>query len=177
MQPGAYPLSPVRILLAEDDPDHQDILCRVLTRGRSHVKVDRVASAGELDQAVRTATYDCIVLDYNLPDQTADEAMKNSHYFLGQTPVVVVSSSLDQDVALRSARAGGVDFVQKADAMRADELWKRVSHAIDESVARLDRNIAARLRRESRNRQSKNLRHRPDGPAADAERDGDGRDT
>lgn len=174
MQPGAYPLSPIRILLAEDDPDHQDILCRVLTRGRPHVKVDRVASAGELDQAVRRATFDCIVLDYNLPDQTADQAMTSSRYFLGQTPVVVVSSSLDRDVVSRSERAGGVAFVQKTDAMRSGALWERVSEAINESVAKLDRNIAARLRLETKDRQTENLRRAQAPPPADAERDGGG---
>ncbi len=149
---SAYPLSPVRLLLAEDDPDHQDILCRVLTQDRPHVKVDRVASAVELDQAVRTTTFDCIVVDYGLPDQTADEAMSASRYFLGQTPVVVVSSIHDQDIESRSARAGSVDFLSKADAMRPDELWNRVNHAINERHAKLDRNIAARLRIESKTR-------------------------
>ena len=158
MQPSAHPPSPVRILLAEDDPDQQDLLTRVLTRGRPHVKVDLVASASELDRSVRAATYDCIVLDYNLPDRTADEAIRSSRDFLGQTPVVVVSSSLDQDVVLRSARAGGVDFVKKTDAMRSDELWERVTHAINESIARLDRKIAARLRLESKDREIAKLR-------------------
>jgi len=111
-----------------------------------------VASASELDRSVRAATYDCIVLDYNLPDRTADEAIRSSRDFLGQTPVVVVSSSLDQDVVLRSARAGGVDFVKKT------ELWERVTHAINESIARLDRKIAARLRLESKDREIAKLR-------------------
>ena len=173
MQPITYPLSPVRILLAEDDPDHQDILCRALTRGRPHVKVDRVASAVELDQAVRIATFDCIILDYNLPDQTADEAMKTSRYSLGQTPVVVVSSSVDKNVVSRSARAGGVDFVTKSDAMRGDALWERVSHAIDNSVARLDRNIAARLQVETRDRQANNLHSGPDEPTGGEKPDAD----
>lgn len=150
MQSITYPVSPVRILLAEDDPDHQDILCRVLTQGRPHVKVDRVANAVELDQAVRTTTFDCIVLDYGLPDQNADAAMSTSRYFLGQTPVVVVSSNPEDDVVSRSARAGGVDFLNKMDAMRPNDLWERVSHAINERLAKLDRNIAARLRIESK---------------------------
>ena len=172
MPPPAYPLSPVRILLAEDDPDHQIILRRLLARGRSHVQVDCVASGGELDQAVRAVTYDCIVLDYNLPDRTADEAMNASRYFLGQTPVVVVSSSDDQDVVKRSARAGGVDFINKIDAMQANELWDRVSDAINESVAKLDRKIAARLRLEAKDRRSESagvdLRG-ADGPVVGAE--------
>ena len=168
MPPHAYPLSPVRILLAEDDPDHQLILRRLLARGRSHVAVDCVASGGELDQAVRATTYDCIVLDYNLPDRTADEAMNASRYFLGQTPVVVVSSSQDQNVVQRSARAGGVDFINKADAMQANELWDRVSNAIDASVAKLDRKIAARLRLEAKDRMSEREDAARDS-AADAE--------
>jgi len=171
MQPSTYPLSPVRILLAEDDPDHQDILAHVLTRGRPHVQVDRVASASALDQAVRTATFDCIVLDYNLPDQTADEAIRSSRNFLGQTPVVVVSSSLDQDVVYRSVRAGGVDFVKKTDAMHSDALWDRVRHAIKESVAKLDRNIAARLRLESKDREIENLRRVQGEPGTEPSRD------
>ena len=66
----------LRILLAEDDPAHQELLQRALTSHRPCVDVRVVATGAEFEKAVRNQRFDCVIVDYRLPDATADELLR-----------------------------------------------------------------------------------------------------
>jgi len=117
------------ILLAEDDPAHQELLERALTSRRPCVDVRVVATGAEFEKAVRNQRFDCVIIDYRLPDVTADELLIAVSRDLHGTPALVISSNETQQIAVASSRSGCVDFVPKAEALRGHELWDRVRQA------------------------------------------------
>lgn len=123
----------IRLILAEDDSDHQRLLLMALAAGRPMVDVVIVGGREQLLAAARERTPDCIVLDYNLPPHSAKELVPELRELLPETPIVVVSSSAEQEVVIASLRIGVADFVNKERALQGDELWRRIEAAVNRS--------------------------------------------
>ena len=142
----------IRLLMAEDDPDHQHVMTHALTHGREGVQVTCVDTGGKLLEALEATRYDCVVLDFNLPDYQADKLLVRARPLLRQCPALVVSSSQSQEVVIETIRHGGVDFVPKQSALRGDCLWERVNLAIQrhEQSLRDQRRYQRRTRRLAR---------------------------
>jgi diguanylate cyclase (GGDEF)-like protein len=123
------------VLLVEDDPGHQELLRSALC-ARSGVQV---VVAGTGDRAVQsvcdqgTNYYDCIILDYQLPDSDAPDVLRRLVDAGVNCPILIISSNDDQDIVIRSLRSGVVDFIPKTDAMRSERLWPRIDLALRQS--------------------------------------------
>lgn len=137
-----------RLLLAEDNPAHQRLLTLALMASQPEAELQTVMTGGEVSQQLRNHRYDCIILDYNLPDISASELLRACEPDLGSCPSVVVSSSSDQSVAIESFRSGSVDFIPKAEAFLGDALWRRVDQAIrNRRRVERERRLQQRMRR------------------------------
>jgi diguanylate cyclase (GGDEF)-like protein/putative nucleotidyltransferase with HDIG domain len=136
------------ILLVEDNRAHQNLLLLALASGRPQVHVTVVATGEEFLRAVRQQRFDCIILDYRLPDGRAEELLAKAGNNVAESPVLIVSSSRSQEIVAASMRVGGVDFVPKHKAVRGEELWHRVERAVQEHR----RQRLERRRRERRQR-------------------------
>lgn len=137
-----------RLLLVEDDSDHQRLLLRALVEGRPTVDIKLVDGADAFLDAVSQERFSCIVMDYNLGPDTATELLERAAASLNQTPVIVISSSSDQSVVIESMRRGVADYVPKHDAVRPGYLWKSIEHAVSRTrgVERERRRTERRLR-------------------------------
>ena len=120
-----------RILLVENDADHQSLLGMALTNGRPDVELCTAVNGEECLKKMGERLFDCLVLDFKLPDYEADELLPILTKSPNNCPVVVVSSSRDQEVVIRSMRNGGMDFVPKTVAIDSDNLWRRIAGAIE----------------------------------------------
>ncbi|MGA2583255.1 MAG: diguanylate cyclase [Tepidisphaeraceae bacterium] len=125
-------MNAIKILLADDDPEHLALLQRALKRGRPQLQIQAVGNSTDLNAAVRREPFDCLVLDYNLGDIKADDFLTQANRILCGKPTVVVSGTRAQGIVISSIRSGGVDFVQKDEAIKPDVLWSRVNHAISQ---------------------------------------------
>lgn len=120
----------IRILLAEDDPDHQKLMLLSLRGASEQARVTAVSTRDELLQAAASSQFDCILLDYNIPPYTAVEVMRDLDTLQAGVPRIVISSSEAQHVVVNSLRSGVDDFVHKDDATEGTTLWDRVMTAI-----------------------------------------------
>ena len=120
----------VRILLAEDDPAHQELLAQALSADRPFLDVSVVATGDGFKRTLQRQRFDCVVIDYRLPDITADELLRAVEEDLRDCPALVISSIASQKVAVSSVRSGSVDFVPKTEALESDGLWRRIQVAI-----------------------------------------------
>ena len=162
-------MSKVRVLLAEDDPNHQDLLQLALTSACPDVEIVLAGDAEAFLRAVSGERFDAVVLDYNLNNQQADALVSEAGAALNGVPVIVVSSCEKQGIAIASFRVGVADFIPKSEAVMGDVLWTRVRGAIYGVRARLNeqRKAARRERALARLAETDALTGLPNRRAAD----------
>ncbi len=138
-------MTQTRILLVDDNDDHQRLLLRSLARSRPLLNVTLTSCRDGMLQAARDGHYDCVVLDYKVPPYTAPALIEDLRCILPEVPILVISSSEEQGVVIESMRHGVADFVPKSIAMNTDMLWSRIETAIEASKReRIDRRAADR---------------------------------
>jgi two-component system response regulator len=117
-------VSPIRILLVEDNPDDVEIVRRALTESGVVHQLRVVWDGAEaLDLLFATGAYadlpeprpDVILLDLNLPRVSGFEVLqriRKSGRFPA-TPVVIMTSSVNEDDVLKGYRLGANTYIQK----------------------------------------------------------------
>ena len=105
-----------RILLIDDDKVDRTMVRRALEKsGLVHDLVEAPDGATGLRYAKKQA-FDCVLLDYRLPDVDAFEllaALLSSAG--GGQAVLMLTGEADQEIAFRLMRAGALDFLNKAE--------------------------------------------------------------
>jgi len=123
-------MGPTKILLADDDLDHLNLIRDLLTRERAAVEVTTVSTRSEFLAEVNRTSFDCVVLDYHLPPHTAPDLLRDLDRYQPGVPRIVVSSSEEQAIVINSVREGALDFVQKHNAIECEVLWDRIDSAM-----------------------------------------------
>jgi diguanylate cyclase (GGDEF)-like protein len=101
----------LRVLLVEDDPDHV-LLARQTLEHSGHV-VGAVSQGKAAIAALGNDAYDVVALDYQLPDITGLEALDLIKGRGGAPPVVMVTASGSEQVAVEALKRGAADYVVK----------------------------------------------------------------
>jgi len=136
------------ILLVDDDETHQMLVARAIARSAPDFRVDIVGTGADCEAAVRNRDYDCVLLDFRLPDTTANILLRKLTDCQFCFPIIVTSSSREQAIVIESYRSGGVEFIPKEDALKDGVLRQSIEAAVRHNRRdRLDRRIAERRRR------------------------------
>src|SRR5439155_1265603 len=104
----------IQVLLAVDEAVHAN-LARELPRAPSQFALTRV---GRLDEALRrldTGPFDVVLLDLSLPDRTGLAAYHELHATAPAMPIVVLTGSGDETLALQAVREGAQDYLVKGE--------------------------------------------------------------
>jgi len=114
---------PARVLLVEDDPTILEVLCTVL-RDEGYIArgVDTVAAALAI---IGAEALECVVLDFHLPDGTAEDVLSTASANDACPPMMIVSAS---PVAPPVAHRFGVPLLRKP--FDLDEVIQCVATAI-----------------------------------------------
>jgi two-component system response regulator len=122
-------MTPIRILLVEDNPDDVEIVRRALVGSTMAHQLEVVMDGQEaLDLLFETGPYaeqpaprpDVILLDLNLPKVSGFEVLqrvRGSARFPA-TPVVILTSSISEDEVLKGYRLGANTYIQKRANLR-----------------------------------------------------------
>jgi PAS domain S-box-containing protein len=119
---------PLRVLLIEDSADDEVLLVRAMTdlgRTLAHRRVDS-------EPALRAAlaedeAWDLCVSDYVLPGFSGLRAIEVVRELQPGLPLVIVSGTVGEDVAVEAVRSGADDYVMKSNL-------GRLSYAIDRAM-------------------------------------------
>ena len=107
-----------RILVVEDDRSHRWVVRRVLENSfGEEVQVEEATSGEEgLARAGRRPAVDLILLDLNLPDISGFEVLRRlrAEPKTRSVPVVVLSSSQENDDVRRAYECGANSYVSKS---------------------------------------------------------------
>lgn len=107
---------PLRILIVDDDSVDRMMIRRVL-RG-TNLEFAEVAEVGCGRDAIATLTdtnYDCVFLDYRLPDLDGLQLVQQLRLEAELTlPIIVLTGQGDQEIAVQLMKAGASDYLVKA---------------------------------------------------------------
>ena len=105
------------VLLVEDNPADAELIALRLesagAAGEPPVRLLHAGSAAEACAALREAPVDVVILDLSLPDARWPAAFHRVRAEAPGVPVIVLTGTDDEALALRALRAGAQDYVLK----------------------------------------------------------------
>ncbi|MBX3015713.1 MAG: response regulator [Caldilineaceae bacterium] len=121
----------IQTLLVEDNPGDTLLLRQMLT-DTPFWRVDltcteRLQSAMELAQQTQ---FDVILLDLSLPDSRGYATFERLRHQTSQTPIILLTSSDDQELAVRAVRGGAQDYLIKGE-INAHLLVRSMRYAME----------------------------------------------
>jgi DNA-binding NarL/FixJ family response regulator len=101
-----------RILLVEDDPVDTELTLGLLREGLSESTVTHAGTIAAALGVIAAGDVDAVLLDLRLPDGTGTDALRRVQA-ASAAPVVVLTSVVDDVLAIELVRAGADDYLVK----------------------------------------------------------------
>ena len=108
----------LRVLLVEDMEDDAALIERQIVRGGYQVELQRVDTAQAFRAALAQAPWDVIITDHNLPAFSSTAALALVREAAPDVPVIIVSGTIGEEVAVAAMKAGASDYVMKDNLAR-----------------------------------------------------------
>lgn len=119
-----------KLLLVEDDPEQAYAMMRLLSR-RLPASIDTVADLASARAALAGQAYDAVVTDYQLPDGSGLDLLREVSRRPEHLPVILVTGQGGEDVAAEAFRLQASGYVVK-DSKLPDMVSQVVSRALGE---------------------------------------------
>ncbi len=135
------PVGLLRLLIIEDSPAYATLIEHMLGDALSdELRVLHAGAITEAQRILREEPVDCVLLDLSLPDAGGLEALEVVQSAAPDVPVVVLTGTDDQALAMRAVHDGAQDFLVKRHADR-ELLARSIRYAIERkrSEARIAR--------------------------------------
>src|SRR3989440_1443666 len=149
----------VRVLMVEAVADDAALVERELRRAGITGAALRVDSERASREALRTFAPDIILTDHSLPTFGAADALRIALLEVPDTPVIVVTGSLDEETAAEYIKAGAADYVVKH---HLERVGPAVLRALDLRRARAEQARAEEARRQGEERLCALIEHGAD---------------
>ena len=127
--------SPLRILYLEDDPKDADLVQETLAIDDIKAEMTRVETEADFIAALEQGGFDLILADYTLPSFDGLSALKIARQNWPHIPLIFVSGTLGEEVAIEALKIGATDYVLKT---RLSRIVPSVQRALRETEERVD---------------------------------------
>ena len=121
---------PLRILFVEDVEQDVMLVVRALEHGGFDVSYKRVETPDAMSMALRNQPWDVVISDYSLPGFSAPMALALVKERDLDLPFIIVSGTVNEDVAIASMHAGAHDFMAKGNIARLIPAIERELRAV-----------------------------------------------
>jgi signal transduction histidine kinase len=108
----------LRALIVEDDERDAALLVRELKRGGYDLTFERVETPEGMAAAMDGKAWDIVVSDYSMPRFSAPAALDLVRESGIDLPFIIVSGTVNEEVAVNAMRAGACDFMRKGEFTR-----------------------------------------------------------
>ena len=128
----------LRVLIVEDDPSYRHLCRRYLTHSSSRrVDVEEAATGDAAFRAIQRDRYDCLLVDYALPDTTGTEFIHEAGKQLGERvpPSILITAAGGEMAATEALRVGAADFLPKQ-VVSAETLARSIGNAVEKARLR-----------------------------------------
>ena len=128
--------SPLRVLHLEDDVRDTELVQATLEAEGIQSELTRVEREQDFLAALKRGNVDLILADYTLPSFDGLSALRIAQQRAPEVPLIFVSGTLGEDVAIEALKTGATDYVLKT---RLARLGPAVSRALREAREKADR--------------------------------------
>jgi signal transduction histidine kinase len=125
----------LRALIVEDDERDAALLVRELKRGGYDLTYERVETPEAMAAAIDGKAWDIVVSDYSMPRFSGPAALDLVRESGVDLPFIIVSGTVNEEVAVNAMRAGACDFMRKGEFTR---LLPAIDRELREAARRRD---------------------------------------
>ena len=129
----------LRVLLVEDSEDDAALVVRALSSGGFKVFSERVDSADGLKSALDRRAWDIAIADFSMPGFSGTAALEIVRERDPDLPLIFVSGTIGEDVAVAAMRTGAHDYIIKGNLAR---LVPAVERELRDAAVRRERTLA-----------------------------------
>ncbi len=126
----------LRLLVVEDSEDDVILMQRVLSKAGYDADLLRVDNGEDLDYALKTRDWDMVITDHNIPGFSSEASLKHVKAYDEHIPVVIVSGSIGEDIAVAAMKAGAQDYIMKNNLVRLVPAIERELREVETRRAR-----------------------------------------
>jgi len=117
-----------RVLLVDDDEVDRMAARRALREAGLDVEVVEVGDGAAALERLRLGGIDCVLADYQLPGLDGLELLREIQRTPGSPPMIALTGTGDENVAVELMQAGAVDYIPKS-TLGAERLGRSVRYA------------------------------------------------
>ncbi|MBD2518893.1 response regulator [Nostoc sp. FACHB-973] len=104
----------LKILVVDDDEVDRMAVRRALIKAGVQMNLSEVGDGNDAFSVLSSTTYDCVFLDYRLPDQDGLTLIQQIRASEIQVPLVVLTGQGDEQIAVELMKAGATDYLSKS---------------------------------------------------------------
>ncbi len=130
---------PLRILHLEDNPDYSALVRTMLAEAGLPADIQLVSTLGEFETALEAEPFDIILADHGLHTGDGMQALEIARRTKAYTPFVLVSGTIEEQIAIEVLNRGATDYVLK---QWSERLVPVVRRAVQEARERSGREQA-----------------------------------
>jgi PAS domain S-box-containing protein len=138
--------STLRILYLEDEPSDAELVQETLVSHGVPCQVTRVETEADFIASLEQGGFNLILADYTLPSFDGLSALKIAQKGWPHLPLIFVSGTLGEEVAIEALKIGATDYVLKT---RLSRIVPSVQRALREAEERIDLSRAEEALRRS----------------------------
>ncbi|MGA3288541.1 MAG: response regulator [Bacteroidota bacterium] len=106
------------ILLLEDDPSSIRLFTRKVQSAPVEIVVKEARNRETFIRELELSKFDCIVIDYTIPDIMGIEALRLSKEMSPDTPTIIYTGSVGEEKAVECMKEGASEFLLKTNSIR-----------------------------------------------------------
>src|ERR1700724_1499032 len=129
-------ISPVRILHLEDDPNDAELIESTLLADGVLCATTPVDSREDFVAALERGGFDLVISDFTLPTFDGFSAIAAVRTGWPDLPVILVSGTLGEEVAVDSLKSGATDYILKDHLFRLAPAVRRAMQEVEERAER-----------------------------------------
>ncbi|MEI6277221.1 MAG: PAS domain S-box protein [Prolixibacteraceae bacterium] len=132
----------LNILLVEDDRSDAELICRELLKANIVFAKMLVENREDYLRGLANFNPDIIISDYRLPRFNGEQALELRNSISPLTPFILVTGSINEEIAVECMKAGATDYVIKDHIMR---LGTAVLNALEQKEVKMQKKLAEEL--------------------------------
>jgi signal transduction histidine kinase len=124
------PRGPLNILIVDDNEDDREIIARILRGAGVSCNIAEAVSVSGALAACQERSFDCVILDYQLPGEDGLKGLERLHELQPHLVVLIATGHGDEMLAAEAVTAGAMDYIPKG-RINQNSLRRAVDNAIE----------------------------------------------